>query len=339
MTFQQKAKTVNHTDIPLEEILFYGKLIVHSNLFSGYTYEKVTNYKNYLVTQNNITHHILLSRPQKILRAESIEELGRTILYPLYPDNIFSTNVLEEFHQMYCSKDTTYPISKMLKEQLFHKNMKAMLSKFNQTCPLSCIYRSLSLEERYRIYNPMGLGGSIQFKAIQDVPSRMNSVICDLMGPYMTECKGRNCHNKIWLLLLLNPSTQFLSIEILQNQSTSEVISGLIRHMSKYGSKNVFLSDNESHFWPLRTKYATSPKTAQTSLPPLWRKLINDVKILNAHSGHLWLFFSMGHHEALSRIEKMVHRIKQHLKRTQIFDQFSTPRYSCPEIETFWHQS
>ena len=117
MAFQQKAKTVSHTDIPLDEILFYGKLIVHSNLFSGYTYEKVTNYKNYLVTQNNITHHILLSRPQKILKAGRIEELGRTILYPLYPDNIFSTNVLEEFHQMYCSKDTTYPISKMLKEQ------------------------------------------------------------------------------------------------------------------------------------------------------------------------------------------------------------------------------
>ena len=198
----------------------------------------------------------------------------------------------------------------MLTEQLFHKNMKAKLSTYNKTCPMSCIYRSLSMEERYRIYNPMGLGGSIQFKATQDIPSRMSSVICDLMGPFMTKCKGMNCHNKIWLLLLLNPSTQFLSIEILQNQSTGEVISGLIRHMSKYGSKNVFLSDNGSHFWPLRTKYATSPKTAQTSLPPLWHKLINDVKTLNAHGGHLWLMFSTGRHEALSRIEKMVHKIK-----------------------------
>ena len=96
------------------------------------------------------------------------------------------------------------------------------------------------MEERYRIYNPMGLGGSIQFKATQDIPSRMSLVICDLMGPFMTKCKGMNCHNKIWLLLLLNPSTQFLSIEILQNQSTGEVIFGFIRHMSKYGSKNVF---------------------------------------------------------------------------------------------------
>ena len=128
------------------------------------------------------------------------------------------------------------------------------------------------MEEQYRMYNPMGLGGSIQFKATQDISSRMSSVICDLMGPFMTKCKGMNCHNKIWLLLLLNPSTQFLSIEILQNQSTGEVISGLIRHMAKYGSKNVFLSDNGSHFWLLLTKYATAPKTEQTLLPPLWRK-------------------------------------------------------------------
>ena len=127
-----------------------------------------------MFTRNNITHHILLSRPQKILRAGSIEELGRTILYPLYPDNIFSTKALEEFHQMYCSKDTMYPISKMLREQLFHKNMKAKLSTYNKTCPMSCIYRSLRMEERYRMYNPMSLGGSIQFKAIQDMPSRMS---------------------------------------------------------------------------------------------------------------------------------------------------------------------
>ena len=70
------------------------------------------------------------------------------------------------------------------------------------------------------------------------------------------------------------------------------------------------LSNNGLHFWPLRTKYATSPKTTQTELPPLWRKLINDVKILNAHGGHLWLIFLTGRHEALSRIEKIVHKIK-----------------------------
>ena len=131
----------------------------------------------------------MLSRPQKILRAGSIEELGRTILYPLYPDNIFSTNVLEEIHQMYCSKDITYAISKMLKEQLFHKNMKAKLSIYNKTCLMSCIYHSLSMEERYRMYNPHGLGGSLQFKAMQDISSRMNSVICNLMGLYFTKCR------------------------------------------------------------------------------------------------------------------------------------------------------
>ena len=131
LNFQQKARTISHKDITLEEMLFFGKFVVHSNIFLGYTYEKVPNYKNYLVTRHNITHHILISRPQKILRAGNIEELGRTILHPLYPENTFLTNVLEEIHQMYCSKDITYAISKLLKEQLFHKNMKAKLSIYN----------------------------------------------------------------------------------------------------------------------------------------------------------------------------------------------------------------
>ena len=49
----------------------------------------------------------------------------------------------------------------------------------------------------------------------------------------------------------------------------------------------------------------------------------------------MWLFFSSKRHEALLRIEKQVHKIKKHLKQTQIFDHFSTPTYSCSEIETF----
>ena len=118
------------------------------------------------------------------------------------------------------------------------------------------------------MYNPHGLGGSLQFKATQDISSRMNSVICNLMGPYFMRCRGTNCIQKIYFLLLLNPATQFLLVEILQNYSTAEVISGLIRHMSKFGAKNVFLSDNGSHFMPLRTKYATKPETVDTSLPP-----------------------------------------------------------------------
>ena len=185
------------------------------------------------------------------------------------------------------------------------------------------------------MYNPHGLGGSLQFNAIQNISSRMNSVICDLMGPYLAKCRGMNCIRKISFLLLNNPATQFLSVEILQNYSTAEVISGLIRHMSKFGAKNVFLSDNRSHFMPLRTKYATTLETVDTSLPILWNKLVNNIKVLNAHRGSLWFFFSMGRHEALSRIEKMVHKVKQHLKWTQIFEQFNTPTYSCLEIETF----
>ena len=70
-----------------------------------------------------------------------------------------------------------YAISRLLKEHLFHKHMKAKLSIYDKTCPMSCKYRSLSMEERYGMYNPHGLGGSLQFKATQDISSRMNSVI------------------------------------------------------------------------------------------------------------------------------------------------------------------
>merc|ERR1712121_74896 len=46
-------------------------------------------------------------------------------------------------------------------------------------------------------------------------------------------------------------------------------------------------------------------------------------------------FFSSKRHEALSCIEKQVHKIKKHLKQMQIFEQFNTPTYSCSEIDTF----
>ena len=59
--FQHKAKTMDYKDITLEEIMFFGKLVIHSNVFSDCAYEKVANYKNYLITRNNITHHILIS--------------------------------------------------------------------------------------------------------------------------------------------------------------------------------------------------------------------------------------------------------------------------------------
>ena len=88
MTLQQKANTIYHKDLKLDEILFYGKLIVHSNLFSEYPYEKVPNYKNYLVTQNNITYHILLSRPQKILRAGARAAWKLAMILILYNINV-----------------------------------------------------------------------------------------------------------------------------------------------------------------------------------------------------------------------------------------------------------
>ena len=44
--FQQKAKMISHKALELEEMILFGKLVIHSNVFLGYTYEKVPNYKN-----------------------------------------------------------------------------------------------------------------------------------------------------------------------------------------------------------------------------------------------------------------------------------------------------
>ena len=48
--FKRKATTISHKDITLEELMFFGKLVIHLNIFSGYLYEKVPSYKNYLIT-------------------------------------------------------------------------------------------------------------------------------------------------------------------------------------------------------------------------------------------------------------------------------------------------
>ena len=58
----------------------------------------------------------------------------------------------------------------------------------------------------------------------------------------------------MWLLLLLNPISNFLSIEILQNQSSNEIVSSLVEYLSIFGLKNVFISDLGSNVMPIATK-------------------------------------------------------------------------------------
>ena len=172
---------------------------------------------------------------------------------------------------------------------------------------------------------------------MRDTPNRSNCVVIDFMGPYKVKCHKGPCTNKIWLLLLLNPATQFLAVEILENQSSAAIVSALIRHMSRHGAKDIFMSDIGSNFWPLATKYATIPDSEVKGLPPMWKRLLTkDVGVLNSHGGFLWLLFSTDRHESVSRIEKAVHKIKLYLKKSELLNKFLTPNYTSSEMETFY---
>ena len=215
-------------------------------------------------------------------------------MLPLHTKAEFSLQILEKMHDLYCGKDTIYPIGKIISQQLYHPQMKIKFTVFNKHCPQSCINRALTLEERYKIFAPQGLGGSVQFSLTRDIQNRSNSVIVDLMGPYKVKCHTQTCTSKVWILLILNPATQFLSLEILENQSSAAIVSALIRHMAKHGSKNVFMSDMGSNFWPLATRYSTLPDSEIKGLPPMWKRLLTkDIGVLNSHGGYLWLLFSM----------------------------------------------
>ena len=105
--------------------------------------------------------------------------------------------------------------------------------------------------------------------------------------------------------------------------------------MAQNGPKNVFLSDNGSNFWPLGTKYGTIPDNEVKNIPPMWKRLLNkDVATLNAHGGYLWLLFSIDRHVAVSRIEKLVHKIKTYLKKAEVLKEFLVPHYTASEMET-----
>ena len=74
--------------------------------------------------------------------------------------------------------------------------------------------RTLTLDQRYKKYAPGGLGGSFQFSLVKDIPLRTSSIFVDMTGPFEILCDTRKCVTKVWILLILNPATQFLELEI-----------------------------------------------------------------------------------------------------------------------------
>ena len=163
----------------------------------------------------------------------------------------------------------------MISEQLFHPHMRIKLTAFNKQYPNSCIKRALILDRRYTIYAPGGLGGSFQFSLIKDIHLRTWSILVDMTGPFEVLCDTRSCITRVWVLLILNPATQFLELEILDYSSSASIVSDLICYLSHQGPKNIFPSDMGSNFWPLANKYATIPDEELKSLPSMWRKLLS----------------------------------------------------------------
>ena len=278
---------------------------------------------------------MILTRPQKTIRAGNIVEEGRGLLFPLHSKSEIANQILEKFHDLYCGRDINYPINKILKEQLFFPNMKMKLTNFNKYCPKSCTQRALSQDNRYKIYTPGALGGTFQFSLTNELPLRTSCVLVDMAGPYEILCETRNCKKKVWVLLILNPATQFLELEILDDSSSASIVSGLIRYMSHHGNKNIICSDMGSNFWPLANRYATLPDTELDTLPPLWKRLLTkDMETLAHHGGYLWILFSTERHEAISRVEFMVGRVKKYLKTSGVFHLFKSAHFTRSEMAT-----
>ena len=107
--------------------------------------------------------------------------------------------------------------------------MKMKLTNYNKFCPKSCIQRALSLDDRYKMYAPGALGGSFQFSVTNEIPLRTSCIIIYMAGPYEILCDTKTCEKKVWVLLILNPATQFLELEILDDSSSASIVSG-VRH-------------------------------------------------------------------------------------------------------------
>ena len=101
-------------------------------MYSVHAFEKFENYKNFIISFNHIKLHIILTRPQKVIKAGNIIEKGRGLFFPLYCKNSFSLQILESLHDLYCGRDIIYPINKMFSEQLFHPHMKNKFTAYNK---------------------------------------------------------------------------------------------------------------------------------------------------------------------------------------------------------------
>ena len=115
---------------------------------------------------------MIITGPKKSIHAGNIIEEGRGLLLPLHRKSELSNQILEKFHELYCGRDITYPVNKILSEQLFFSNMKLKVTNYNKFRPKSCIQRALSLDDRYKMYAPGALGGSFQFSITNGIPLR-----------------------------------------------------------------------------------------------------------------------------------------------------------------------
>ena len=97
-----KARATNYQTISLKDYLFWGKTVIHSTIHSIHTFEKIRNYKNFVISFNHIKLHLILTRPQKVIQAGNIIEQGRGLFFPLYRKNRFSLQILESLHDLYC---------------------------------------------------------------------------------------------------------------------------------------------------------------------------------------------------------------------------------------------
>ena len=52
-------------------------------MYSDHKFEKIKHYKNFVICKEETKIHIILSRPQKVLRSGELIDQGRAILFPM----------------------------------------------------------------------------------------------------------------------------------------------------------------------------------------------------------------------------------------------------------------
>ena len=177
----------------------------------------------------------MLTREQKILEPEYSHSLGRVFLYMLPETEVFTLELIHQIHELYCSEDPVYGTTICLKQHLFINNIKWALSRWNKSCSGSCLTRAEDGNKRYYMHHPGGLGGSFQFTSMLDPSKRASTGVVDLLGPFKGKCYTGECEQKYWVLLIINPVSGFLSLEILEDQSSNAIIGALVHHMGRHG--------------------------------------------------------------------------------------------------------